>query len=57
MGCRVIVGEGWIGVLVNVTVVGREVGVAVGTPAVAVGEAGTDVLVGWIVDGIEVVVA
>ena len=52
-----IVGEGWIGELVNVAVTGKDVGVVVGTSTVGVGEAGKEVLVDWIVDGIEVTVA
>lgn len=57
VGCKVIVGEGWVGKLVNVTVGGKDVDVAVGIPTVGVGEAGKEVLVGWIVDGINVAVA
>ena len=56
MGCSVMVGEGWIGVLVNVAVAGKDVGVAV-TPKVGVGEAGMDVWVAWSVGEIEVAVA
>ena len=51
------VGESGMAVLVKVGVDGRVVGVALGTSTVGVGEAGTNVLVGWVVGGIEVAVA
>ena len=53
MGCSVIVGEGWFGVLVNVAVAGMDVGVAE-PPKVGFGEAGKDVLVAWSVGETEV---
>jgi hypothetical protein len=42
---------------VDVAVDGNDVGVAVGSPTVGVGEAGKDVVVAWLVGAIEVAVA